>query len=89
MKVRGRKKRPQTEREREKYIGFFLPLGLLQARAAFLTYRANQRQGMVLSMQAQTQYKDYLKTLILNEDKNLNLWSNFETGAHSMCQITR
>lgn len=44
---------------------------------------------MVLRMHAQDHHSDYLKTLILNEDKNLNLRLNFEIGAHSMCQVAR
>lgn len=86
---RGREKRPRQKGKGRNTLASLLPLKLLQTGTAFLTYRANQRQGMVLRMQAQDQYKDYLETVIINKDTNLNLRSNFETGAHSMCQITR
>lgn len=86
---RGREKRPWQKGKGRNTLASLLPLNLLQTGTAFLTYRANQRQGMVLRMQAQDQYKDYLKTVILNKDTNLNLRSNFETGAHSMRRITR
>lgn len=82
MGLRGRRGPRQKGKGRNTLVSL-LPLDLLQAGAALLTPRANQKQGMVPRMQTPEQYKDYLKTLILNEDNSLNLRSNFETGAHS------
>lgn len=66
-----------------------LPLNLLQA--GVVSSHTDQRKAKAKNGPENVgsgSAQDSLKTWVLIENKNLNLRSNFETGAHSICLIT-